>query len=106
MERNAVARGEGGVGTSPAFADAPEAFAACRARVDAALAAFCDRHLPPPAESATAAAIRELAAEAHKLNETCRIYVNLMAANVRRRLQVLAGSDTPAYRPQGAAAYA
>ncbi len=50
--------------------------------------------------------IDELAREAHRLNETCRIYVNLMAANVRRRLQVLAGAPTPAYRPTGAAAYA
>ena len=37
------------------------------------------------------AELRELADEAHRLNETCRIYVNLMAANVRRRLQTLAG---------------
>ena len=50
--------------------------------------------------------IAELGREADRLNETCRIYVNLMAANVRRRLQVLAGSPTPAYRPTGAAAYA
>ena len=35
--------------------------------------------------------IRELADEANRLNETCRIYVNLMAANVRRRLQQLTG---------------
>lgn len=43
--------------------------------------------------------IRELAGEAHRLNETCRIYVNLMAANVRRRLQNLTGAvDTP-YTP-------
>ena len=55
---------------------------------------------PPSADLA------ELAQEANRLNETCRVYVNLMAANVRRRLQVLAGSDAPAYRPQGAAAYA
>lgn len=46
--------------------------------------------------------IRELAAEAHRLNETCRIYVNLMAANVRRRLQDLAGATGNAYRPAGA----
>jgi hypothetical protein len=45
--------------------------------------------------------IRELAAEAHKLNETCRIYVNLMAANVRRRLQLLSGETAPSYRPGG-----
>ena len=35
--------------------------------------------------------IRELAQEANRLNETCRIYTNLMAANVRRRLQTLTG---------------
>ncbi len=50
--------------------------------------------------------VRELAEEAHRLNETARIYVNLMAANVRRRLQNLAG-DAGAYRPNGGiAAYA
>jgi len=45
--------------------------------------------------------VKELAAEAHRLNETCRIYVNLMAANVRRRLQLLSGEMAPAYRPGG-----
>jgi hypothetical protein len=45
--------------------------------------------------------VKGLAAEAHRLNETCRIYVNLMAANVRRRLQLLSGETAPAYRPQG-----
>lgn len=50
--------------------------------------------------------IDELAREAHRLNESCRIYVNLMAANVRRRLQNLAGSGGTAYRPQGLAALA
>jgi hypothetical protein len=43
--------------------------------------------------------IRELAGEAHRLNETCRIYVNLMAANVRRRLQDLTGGGAMPYRP-------
>lgn len=47
------------------------------------------------------AEVRQLADEAHRLNETCRIYTNLMAANVRRRLQLLAGDMAPAYRPQG-----
>ena len=47
--------------------------------------------------------LRELADEANRLNETCRIYVNLMAANVRRRLQVLTGNASPAYRPTLAA---
>jgi hypothetical protein len=45
--------------------------------------------------------VKELAAEAHRLNETCRIYVNLMAANVRRRLQLLSGETATAYRPGG-----
>ena len=44
--------------------------------------------------------VRELAEEAQRLNETARIYVNLLAANVRRRLQMLAG-DTGSYRPNG-----
>ena len=43
--------------------------------------------------------LRELADEANRLNETCRIYVNLMAANVRRRLQMLSGDGGAAYRP-------
>jgi hypothetical protein len=51
--------------------------------------------------------IRELAEEANRLNETCRIYVNLMAANVRRRLQTLTGDAGAGYRPgMGIAAYA
>ena len=49
--------------------------------------------------------IRELAGEAHRLNETARIYVNLMAANVRRRLQNLTGNGAAPYRP-GAMAFA
>ncbi|WP_375402215.1 flagellar protein FlgN [uncultured Sphingomonas sp.] len=43
--------------------------------------------------------LRELAEEADRLNETCRIYVNLMAANVRRRLQTLTGESGGGYRP-------
>ncbi len=49
--------------------------------------------------------LRSLADEADKLNETCRIYVNLMAANVRRRLQVLTGEGGNAYG-RGSVAYA
>lgn len=49
--------------------------------------------------------MRQLADEADRLNETCRIYVNLMAANVRRRLQMLTGDGGNAYR-RGAVAYA
>jgi hypothetical protein len=58
------------------------------------------------ATDAPTAEIDELAREAHRLNETCRVYVNLMAANVRRRLQVLAGSPAQSYRPHGSAALA
>jgi len=47
----------------------------------------------------TTAEIRELAGQAHRLNETCRIYVNLMAANVRRRLQDLSGTGASPYHP-------
>ena len=50
--------------------------------------------------------LRGLADEANRLNETCRIYVNLMAANVRRRLSDLTGI-MPGYGARGvAAAYA
>jgi plasmid stabilization system protein ParE len=53
------------------------------------------------------AEIRDLAEEASRLNETSRIYVNLMAANVRRRLQSLTGDAGAGYRASGArAAYA
>ena len=52
------------------------------------------------------AELRALALEADRLNETCRIYVNLLAANVRRRLQHLAGDTGGAYRPKAVAAYA
>lgn len=52
------------------------------------------------------AELKGLAAEADRLNETCRIYVNLMAANVRRRLGDL-GGIMPTYGARGAvAAYA
>lgn len=51
--------------------------------------------------------VRELAEEAQRLNDTARIYVNLLAANVRRRLQMLAGEVAGGYRPNGhLAAYA
>lgn len=51
--------------------------------------------------------VRALAEEAHRLNETCRIYVNLMSANVRRRLQQLTGDGPAGYRgPALAGGYA
>jgi len=75
--------------------DVPALEAATRAKlVGIDTAALYDGEAP-------SAEVRELAAEAHRLNETCRIYVNLMAANVRRRLQLLSGNTAPAYRPGG-----
>ena len=50
--------------------------------------------------------VRELADEASRLNETCRIYVNLMAANTRRRLQTLTGDAFAAHRPMLRGAFA
>ncbi|WEK44671.1 MAG: flagellar protein FlgN [Candidatus Sphingomonas colombiensis] len=50
--------------------------------------------------------LRELASEADRLNDTCRIYVNLMAANVRRRLQMLSGEGGNAYSRGPVVAYA
>ena len=60
-----------------------------------AVAAFGDT--PPETET------RALAEEAQRLNDTCRIYVNLMAANVRRRLQLLSGQNGGAYGRAGLA---
>lgn len=70
---------------------------ATRAKLAGIDAAAAYDHEPATSE------IRELAGEAHRLNETCRVYVNLMAANVRRRLQDLSGAAGSAYRPGGAA---
>jgi hypothetical protein len=66
-------------------------------------------HLDAVAAAGTGPAgpeLRELADEANRLNETARIYVNLMAANVRRRLQSLTGeSGNAGYRPMVVGAY-
>ena len=67
----------------------------------AAIAALGDLGTGPAGDE-----LRELADEANRLNETCRIYVNLMAANVRRRLQSLTGNAAGAYRPRLGNAYA
>jgi hypothetical protein len=66
---------------------------ATRAKLAGIEAVAAHDHEPPSPE------IRELAGEAHRLNETCRIYVNLLTANVRRRLQNLTGVVAGAYRP-------
>lgn len=49
---------------------------------------------------------RALAQEAAALNETARVFVNLMSANVRRRLEALTGAAPASYKPQGLAAVA
>lgn len=49
------------------------------------------------------AAERALADEAMRLNETARVYVNLMSANVRQRLEALTGQAPIAYAPRAAA---
>lgn len=48
--------------------------------------------------------IRALAQEAQTLNETARIYVNLMSANVRTRLESLTGLTNQVYAPRTVAA--
>ena len=47
---------------------------------------------------------RALADEAMRLNETARVYVNLMSANVRQRLERLTGIKPVAYAPNRAVA--
>ena len=47
--------------------------------------------------------VRALAQEAQTLNETARIYVNLMSANVRCRLETLTGLSAAVYSPRHAA---
>lgn len=59
-------------------------------------AAAIDEGVPTPD-------VRALAEEAQRLNETCRIYVNLMSANVRRRLAQITGAGATGYRPNMAA---
>ncbi|QHL90162.1 flagellar protein FlgN [Sphingomonas changnyeongensis] len=46
---------------------------------------------------------RALAEEAMRLNELARVYVNLMSANVRQRLEALTGTAPVAYTPRAAA---
>ena len=47
---------------------------------------------------------RVLAEEAMRLNETARVYVNLMSANVKQRLEALTGIRPVAYAPTRAVA--
>jgi hypothetical protein len=47
---------------------------------------------------------RALAEQAKQLNETARVYVNLMSANVKQRLEALTGQKPVAYAPVRAVA--
>ena len=47
---------------------------------------------------------RALAEQAARLNETARVYVNLMSANVKQRLEGLTGIKPVAYAPARAVA--
>ena len=47
---------------------------------------------------------RALAEQAASLNETARVYVNLMSANVKQRLEALTGIRPVAYAPARAVA--
>lgn len=47
---------------------------------------------------------RALAEQAKQLNETARVYVNLMSANVKQRLEALTGHKPVAYAPVRAVA--
>ena len=47
---------------------------------------------------------RALAEQAKQLNETARVYVNLMSANVKQRLEALTGQKSVAYAPVRAVA--
>lgn len=48
--------------------------------------------------------VRALAQEAQTLNETSRIYVNLMSANIRTRLETLTGMTSQVYSARTVAA--
>ena len=47
---------------------------------------------------------RALVEQAKSLNETARVYVNLMSANVKQRLEALTGQKPVAYAPVRAVA--
>ena len=47
---------------------------------------------------------RALAEQAKQLNEIARVYVNLMSANVKQRLEALTGQKSVAYAPVRAVA--
>jgi hypothetical protein len=76
-----------------------EALAAATAEKDGRIGALAARNDNP-----LSAEERALAEQAKQLNETARVYVNLMAANVKQRLEALTGQKQVAYAPVRAVA--
>jgi hypothetical protein len=76
-----------------------EALAAATAEKEGRIGALAARNDNP-----ISAEERMLAEEAMQLNETARVYVNLMSANVKQRLEALTGVKPVAYAPTRAVA--
>ncbi len=76
-----------------------EALAAATAEKDGRIGMLAARNDNP-----LSAEERALAEQAKQLNETARVYVNLMAANVKQRLEALTGHKQVAYAPVRAVA--
>jgi chromosome segregation ATPase len=75
-----------------------DALAAATAEKTGRIGALAGRAEPLTAEE------RALAEQAKQLNETARVYVNLMSANVKQRLEMLTGQKPAAYAPLKAVA--
>ncbi len=76
-----------------------EALAAATAEKTGRIGALAARNDNP-----LSAEERALAEQAKSLNETARVYVNLMSANVKQRLEALTGQKPVAYAPVRAVA--
>ena len=77
--------------------------------IEALAAATAEKHgrigvLAARNDNPISAEERALAEEAMRLNETARVYVNLMSANVKQRLETLTGNKPVAYAPTRAVA--
>ncbi len=76
-----------------------DALAAATAEKDNRIGALAARNDNPLSSEE-----RALAEQAKQLNETARVYVNLMSANVKQRLEALTGQKQVAYAPVKAVA--
>ena len=76
-----------------------DALAAATAEKDNRIGALAARNDNPLSSEE-----RALADQAKQLNETARVYVNLMSANVKQRLEALTGQKQVAYAPVKAVA--